>query len=95
MERTLVTGLSILLISALIAPNATAKTRIEAQLQLTHSNQLTTNDSTQPAAKDGNQIQPTPTNQQARRTDANTQNKLSERDRIIREYQTQTVIPAQ
>jgi hypothetical protein len=94
MKYTPMTGLSILLISALIVPGATATTRVEAQLHRTH-HQLATDAPTQPVPKDTHQPKSTWTNPQARRTDSDTPNKLSERDRIIREYQTQTVIPAQ
>ncbi|QZZ22316.1 hypothetical protein J5X98_08015 [Leptothermofonsia sichuanensis E412] len=73
MKYTPMTGLSILLISVLIAPGATAKTRVEAQLHRTH-HPLATDAPTQPAPKDTHQPKSTWTNPQARRTDSDTLN---------------------
>ncbi len=92
MKRTLTAGLSILFLSALTATAAKADNRVEAQLRLTHPTQVTVNSAAQPAEANGktalNEV-----GSNTQNTDTQIATKLSERDRLILQYQTQTVIP--
>lgn len=90
MKRAFTTGISVLLLSALAIPSAKAETRVEAQQQQSQPIQMVVNETDKPVSN-----QQSTNNEQARQVDSETRNQLSERDRIVKEYQTQTVIPAQ
>ncbi|WP_421657753.1 hypothetical protein [Leptothermofonsia sp. ETS-13] len=94
MNRTFVVGISVALLSTLTAPGANAETRVEAQLRLTHPNHIAVNHPVQPT-KGSSQKKVNSTSEQVHQSNSETENKLSERDRIIQEYRTQTVIPVQ
>jgi hypothetical protein len=94
MNRPVISGISIVLLSALAVPDAKAETRVEAQLRLTHPNQIAVNHPIQPT-ENSNQKKATLINEEVRQSNAETKKKLSERDRIIQEYRTQTVVPPQ
>jgi hypothetical protein len=87
MERIITVGLTVLLVS-LTAPNAKAETKVETQQQQAPSAQTNTQAPVEYSTNNlkGTKTESTPQAQAP---------KLSERDRIIREYQTQTIIPAQ
>ncbi len=83
MERLITVGLSFLLI-ALTAPNVKADTKTDAQ----QTKQPAKVETQAPVGYSMNASDKP-------NVDLTAQPKLSERDRIIRQYQTQTVIPAQ
>ncbi|UBF28385.1 hypothetical protein K9N68_11195 [Kovacikia minuta CCNUW1] len=87
MERMITVGLTLLLVS-LTAPNTKAETKSESQPQQPQPVQV----SPQPS------VEYSTNSVERAKAESTTQAKpvkLSERDRIIREYQTQTIIPAQ
>jgi hypothetical protein len=95
MKRMIGTGLSLLLLTALTVPSAKAETKIDRQLQLTHPTR-TTNGVTMQSPMDASTQEKTNVTEgqvaeQKTVTSEQTPN-LSERDRIIQEYQTQRVI---
>lgn len=90
MKRILTTGISVLLLSALAVPSAKAEIRLEAQPQQSQPTQMVVNETDKPVSN-----QQSTNNEQALKVDSETRNQLSERDRIVKQYQTQTVIPAQ
>jgi hypothetical protein len=87
MERMITVGLTVLLVS-LTAPNAKAETKVETQQQQVQPAQTNTQTSVEYSTNNLNEAKTASTAQTKTP-------KLSERDRIIREYQTQTIIPAQ
>ncbi len=102
MNRLLTTGLSILLLSTLVIPGAKAESQNEQPLQITQPAQTNGQTSGQTS---GRTTVPKDSANGTNREDGYRQavnqgndverqsGKLSERDRIIRQYQTQTVIP--
>jgi hypothetical protein len=94
MKRMIGTGLFFLLLTALTVSNAKAETKIERQFQLTHPTQTSNGTTTQSPADVPNQEKANTTEEQVTEQTTITSEptpKLSERDRIIQEYQTQTV----
>ncbi|UBF24486.1 hypothetical protein K9N68_22725 [Kovacikia minuta CCNUW1] len=95
MKRIIGSGLSLLVLSTLTVPGAMAETKIERQLQLTHPAQQANPSIAKSPVNLADQGKVAIRDGQMGEQNAITQEqtpKLSERDRIIREYQTQTII---
>lgn len=98
MNRVITTGLFVLALAALNAPNANANTRLGQQLRLTQPNFNATQSSVQPAAERSTveKLKATDTQTQPVITVQPTANQpLSERDRLILERQQLRLIPRQ
>ena len=94
MKRTLIAGLSVLVLSALTTTAARADSRVEAQLRLTHPTRMATNSTVQPVATP-RKTAVNETGERGQTANPQVAPQLSERDRLILQYQTQTVIPAE
>ncbi len=94
MKRSLIASLSVLFLSTLTATAAKADNRVEAQLRLTHPTQVTASSAVQ-AVKTNGKTALNEAGDTVQNTNTQIATKLSERDRLILQYQTQTVIPAE